>query len=190
MKYISFVFSLIVSVALAIVVSRPFGQIPPLAPLLDPYVGFWQNSYSEDQLAQDELRLENLTAPVQVHYDEHLIPHIFAENEEDLYRAQGFVTAQHRLWQMEFQTMAASGRISEIVGPMALDLDRMTRRKGLAYGAELGIKFLEESDPETLRLVEAYADGVNQYIASLSPGQIPVEYKILNGSYFQSTHLQ
>ena len=180
MKYISFIFALIVSVALAIVVSRPFGQIPPLAPLLDPYVGFWQNSFSEDQLAKEELVLANLSAPVQVLYDEHLIPHIFADNEEDLYRAQGFVTAQHRLWQMEFQTMAAAGRISEIVGPIALELDRMTRRKGLAYGAELGIKFLEERDPETLKLVEAYADGVNQYIASLSPAQIPVEYKILN----------
>ncbi|HAZ25717.1 MAG TPA: hypothetical protein DCY95_14920, partial [Algoriphagus sp.] len=56
-------------------------------------------------------------------------------NEEDLYRVQGYVTAQHRLWQMEFQTMAAAGRISEIVGPVALELDRMTRRKGLAYGA-------------------------------------------------------
>lgn len=180
MKYFSFIFALAVSIALAVAISKPYGQIPPLAPLLDPYVGFWQNSYSEDQLAQDELTLDNLSAPVNVVYDEHLIPHIFAENEEDLYRAQGYITAKHRLWQMEFQTRAAAGRISEIVGPIALELDRMTRRKGLAYGAELGMKFLEENDPETLKLVEAYADGVNQYIASLTPGQIPVEYKILN----------
>ncbi len=180
MKYISFFFILAVTIALAVVVSIPLGQIPPLAPLLDPNHGFWQNSVSEDQLAQEEIDLQNLGSPVEVIYDQNLIPHIFAQNELDLYRAQGYVTAQHRLWQMEFQTMAAAGRISEIVGPVAIELDRMTRRKGLAFGAELGLKYLQENDPETLALVEAYADGVNQYIAQLDMAQLPVEYKILN----------
>lgn len=180
MKYVSFIFVLSITLALGIFVSRPFGQIPPLAPLLDPNHGFWQNSFSEDQLAEEELALNSLSAEVQVLYDEHLIPHIFAQNDLDLYRAQGYITAKHRLWQMEFQTRAAAGRISEIVGPVALDLDRMTRRKGLAFGAELGIKYLKENDPETLALVEAYADGVNQYINQLSDAKLPVEYKILN----------
>lgn len=180
MKYIGFFIAFAITVALAIAVSMPLGPVPPLAPLLDPNHGFWQNSYSEDELAKDELELSNLTSPVTVVYDENLIPHIFAENEEDLYRAQGYVTAKHRLWQMEFQTMAASGRISEIVGPIAIELDRMTRRKGLGYGAELGLKYLQENDPEILKLAEAYADGVNQYIDQLTPGQVPVEYKILN----------
>ena len=180
MKYFSFLIALGITIFLGIIVSKPIGQIPPLAPLLDPFHGFWQNSYSEDQMAETEMSLENLSAPVEVHYDENLIPHIFAQNDLDLYRAQGFVTAKHRLWQMEFQTRAAAGRISEIVGPVALELDRMTRRKGLAYGAELGLKFLEENDPETLAFIEAYADGVNQYIESLTPGRLPVEYKILN----------
>jgi penicillin G amidase len=180
MKYLSFFLSLTITVVLALAAYRPFGQVPPLAPLLDPNHGFWQNSISEDQLAREEISLENLKAPVEVIYDENLIPHIFAQNEEDLYRAQGYVTAQHRLWQMEFQTMAAAGRISEIVGPRALELDRMTRRKGLAYGAELGLKFLQENDPQTLALVEAYADGVNQYISQLKDARLPVEYKILN----------
>ena len=128
MKYVSFFFVLSLTIALAITVSIPIGSIPPLAPLFDPNHGFWQNSKSEDALAKEELSLENLSAPVSVVYDENLIPHIFAENEADLYRAQGYVTAQHRLWQMDFQTLAASGRISEIVGPVALDLDRITRR--------------------------------------------------------------
>jgi penicillin G amidase len=180
MKYFGFIVALAITIALGIAVSKPLGPVPPLAPLLDPNHGFWQNSFSEDELANDELRLTGLSAPVTVVYDENLIPHIFAENEEDLYRAQGYVTAKHRLWQMEFQTMAAAGRISEIVGPIALELDRMTRRKGLGYGAELGQKYLEDNDPETLRLVEAYAAGVNEYIDQLSPGQVPVEYKILN----------
>lgn len=180
MKYVSFFLVLAIAVSLAVVVSLPIGQIPPLAPLLDPNHGFWQNSISEDQLAEEEIDLENLSGPVEIVYDKNLIPHIFAQNDLDLYRAQGYVTAQHRLWQMEFQTMAAAGRISEIVGPVALELDRMTRRKGLAYGAELGLKYLQEHDPETLALVEAYSDGVNQYISQLDKARLPVEYKILN----------
>lgn len=130
-------------------------------------------------MAEKELEVDNLSAEVKVIYDEDLIPHIFAQNELDLYLAQGYITAKHRLWQMEFQTMAAAGRISEIVGPVAIELDRMTRRKGLAYGAEKGLEFLSK-DPQTLALMEAYADGVNQYIDQLSNATLPVEYKILN----------
>lgn len=180
MRYVGFLIILALTVALAIAVSTPFGAIPPLAPLLDPNHGFWQNSISEDALADEELELNNLSDEVKVVYDENLIPHIFANTQADLYRAQGYITAKHRLWQMEFQTMAAAGRISEIVGPLAIDLDRMTRRKGLAYGAEKGMKFIEETDPESLKLLEAYADGVNQYIDQLSSARLPVEYKILN----------
>jgi len=180
MKYIGFLLVLGLTVGLGFLVSIPLGSIPPIAPLLDPFHGFWPNSQSENELAQEELKLTNLSSPVTVVYDQNLIPHIFAENEADLYRAQGYVTAQHRLWQMDFQTMAAAGRISEIVGPVALDLDRITRRKGLAYGAELGLKHLQENDPQTYAMAEAYADGVNQYIDQLNQAKLPVEYKILN----------
>ena len=51
-----------------------------------------------------------------IYYDSALVPHIYAANDEDLYAAQGYITAKNRLWQMEFQTHAAGGRISEIVG--------------------------------------------------------------------------
>uniref|UniRef100_UPI0025D2F7DC penicillin acylase family protein n=1 Tax=Algoriphagus sp. TaxID=1872435 RepID=UPI0025D2F7DC len=180
MKYISFLLVLGITITLAIYVSRPIGPVPPIAPLLDPNHGFWQNMYSEDDLAEEELELPGLSSPVQVVYDENLIPHIFAENKKDLYQAQGYITAKHRLWQMEFQTRAAAGRLSEIVGDVALDIDRIARRKGLGYGAELGLEFLKNNDPETLEFLESYAAGVNQYIESLSPGQTPVEYKILN----------
>ncbi len=182
MKYISFFLVLGITVTLAIYVSKPIGPVPPVAPLLDPYHGFWQNMYSEDDLAQEELKLPGLSAPVQVVYDENLIPHIFAENQKDLFQAQGYITAKHRLWQMEFQTRAAAGRLSEIVGDVALDIDRIARRKGLGYGADLGMEFLRNNDPETLAFLEAYAAGVNQFIEGLSAGQTPVEYKILNYS--------
>lgn len=180
MKYFSFLFVLGITITLAVYISKPIGPIPPIAPLLDPNHGFWQNMISEDARAEAEISLPGLSAPVQVIYDEHLIPHIFAQNSKDLYQAQGYITAKHRLWQMEFQTRAAAGRLSEIVGEIALDLDRMTRRKGLGYGAELGLEFLKSNDQETLEYIESYSKGVNQYISELSPGELPVEYKILN----------
>src|SRR5690606_14615544 len=172
MKYVGFFLSLAASVVLAIALSLPMGNVPPIIGLLDPYRGFWQNSYSEDALFRDEIRLANLSAPVEVVYDENLIPHIFAANDLDLFRVQGYVTARHRLWQMEFQTRAAAGRISEIVGSQAIEFDRMQRRKGLGFGAEAGFSFLQAEDPETLQKIAAYTEGVNQYIDQLSVAEL------------------
>jgi penicillin G amidase len=180
MKYILFLLSFSLTLGLAISLSIPFGTAPPIGYLLDPNHGFWQNCLSEDALSDEEINITGLIEPVSVVYDEQLIPHIFAQNEEDLYRVQGYVTAQHRLWQMEFQTRAAAGRLSEIVGEVALDLDRMTRRKGLAFGAERTLAYLQKEAPDTFRLMEAYASGVNQYIEQLNTARLPLEYKLLN----------
>ena len=76
--------------------------VPPLGKFLDPIHGFWQNCYADD--AQVSLDVTGLSGPVEVIYDSAHIPHIYAGNEEDLFFAQGFVTARDRLWQMEFQT--------------------------------------------------------------------------------------
>ena len=180
MRYFGFLLAFSITLALGVALSLQIGSVPPIGKLLDPHHGFWQNAYSEDQLMEEEIKLDGLKGTVKVVYDENLIPHIFAENEEDLYRVQGYVTAQHRLWQMEFQTMAASGRISEIVGPMALELDRITRRKGLPYSAEMSLVYIQNNFPDTFILLEAYSEGVNQYIQNLKDSRLPIEYKILD----------
>ncbi|WP_162340121.1 penicillin acylase family protein [Cyclobacterium salsum] len=180
MKYIGFFISLMVTLLIAVGLSINLAGLPPLASIFDPFRGFWQNMTSEDRNPMEELDLEGLMAPVQVKYDSNLVPHIFAENEADLFRVQGYVTAIHRLWQMEFQVRAAEGRLSEVVGEIALNHDREMRRKGLGFGAENKLSFLEKTDPETLSLMKAYADGVNAYIRNLSPGDLPIEYKLLD----------
>lgn len=180
MKYFSFLLVFLITCGLGYLGSISVGTAPPMGYLLDPHHGFWQNMYSEDQLAPEAIDMPGLSAPAKVLYDQQLIPHVFASNEADLYRIQGYVTAQHRLWQMEFQTIAASGRISEIVGSVALEVDRMTRRKGLGYGAELGLAYVKSEYPDMYRLLEAYAEGVNQYIEEMEDSQLPIEYKILN----------
>ncbi len=84
-----------------------------------------------------------------------------------------------RLWQLDFQTLATAGRMSEIIGEKAIEYDRFQRRIGLPLGAEKAVSALEK-DPETLASVQAFVDGVNAYIDQLPKDQFPIEYKILD----------
>lgn len=177
MKIFKFVLSLILAIGIFYALNTKFGQIPPLGKFLSPNQGVWQNEITEGE--EKAYEINGLSAPVQIHYDDHLIPHIFAQNNTDLYRAQGYVTAQNRLWQLEFQTHASAGRLSEIVGNAALEYDRGQRRKGMVYGAERALENMKK-DSEMLRYLEAYRDGINSYIESLSPADYPVEYKLLD----------
>lgn len=177
MKWFKLILSGLLCAVLAYALNTKFGQIPPLGKFLAPNQGVWQN---EDSGAGEEIiDIPGLSAPVEVFYDEALIPHVFAQNDADLYRAQGYLTAMHRLWQMEFQTHAASGRVSEFIGSDGLDFDREQRRKGMVFGAENALKSMQEI-PGLQELLEAYRDGVNSYIESLSPNDYPVEYKLLD----------
>lgn len=178
MKYAKFTLALICTAAIFYVLNTKLGSIPPIGKFLDPAHGIWQNEISES--SNDEtIIITGLKAPVSVSYDKNLIPHIFAQNDADLYRAQGYITAKNRLWQLEFQTFAAAGRLSEIVGQDALEYDRAQRRKGMVFGAENNLKTMRET-AGTIELLEAYRDGVNSYINSLDPKDYPVEYKLLD----------
>src|SRR5579859_7148511 len=128
--------SLVITAALVYAFNRSwnFGKpIPPLGKFLDPFHGFWKNA--ENKVAP-VLSLKGPGQEITIVYDSTLIPHIYASTEEDLFFAQGFVTATHRLWQMELQTHAAAGRVSEILGVNALDFDRTQRRLGMVFGAK------------------------------------------------------
>ena len=179
MKYIKFLISLAFSVSVFYFLNTKIGQLPPLGKFLDPFHGFWQNAHSETGPPPNAISLHGLSSPVTVHYDDQLIPHVFAANDTDLYRAQGYITAQHRLWQMEFQTFAAAGRLSEILGNVTLNYDRGQRRKGMVFGAEKSLKFIDE-DPQQKERMEAYTAGVNDYIKGLSYAGLPLEYKLLD----------
>lgn len=156
-----------------------FGSpIPPLGKFLNPFGGFWQNAEGKEQ-ESETLNIAGLKDEVLIQYDSLLIPHIFAKNDDDLYLAQGYITAKNRLWQMEFQTHAAAGRISEIIGKAALDYDRTQRRRGMVFAAENSIKSME-ADPIAKAMVDNYTRGINQYIESLDYEDLPLEYKLLN----------
>lgn len=126
-------------------------------------------------------RLEGLRQPAELVWDDRAVPHIFAGSYRDAIFLQGYAHAMDRLWQMDFSTRAAAGRIAEIVGPAAIDFDREKRRLGLpesARAAEANYR----NYPETYELLEAYSAGVNAYIESLSPHEWPLEFKLLQYS--------
>ena len=121
-----------------------------------------------------ELALQGLSAPVRVHRDAHGIPYIFAANTPDLIRAQGFVTAQDRLFQIEGYRAIATGRLAEVVGAAGLASDRQIRLLGLRRNAERHAQLLS---PEARDFLMWYAEGMNAYISS-HDGDHPLELKL------------
>ncbi len=177
MKLLKFLISLVLTFAIFYALNTKFGSIPPIGKFLSPSQGIWQNETNESTTGN--IQMDGLLDKVTVHYDVHLIPHLFAQNDLDLYKAQGYITAKHRLWQMEFQTYASAGRLSEIIGEKALNYDRQERRRGMGFGADNAMEKMKD-DPEVLSFLEAYRDGVNSYIKHLQPKDYPVEYKLLD----------
>jgi penicillin amidase len=179
MKFIKPFISIAITLILILALETKFGVIPPLGAFLNPSTGFWQNAESKHILTAENLKIEGLQGKVTVRYDENMIPHIFAENDHDLYYAQGFITARDRLWQMDIQTRSAAGRLAEIAGPKALEIDRYHRRMGMVYGAENSLKGVMKN-PFSKMMVTAYTEGVNNYIHQLAPKDYPIEFKLLD----------
>ncbi|MCP5097740.1 MAG: penicillin acylase family protein [Chloroflexi bacterium] len=119
-----------------------------------------------------------LNDPVNIYRDEYGIPHIYAENEHDLFFAQGYVHAQDRFWQMEFFRHTGLGRISEITGEPGLGFDRFIRTVGWNRAAERNLAYYEAETPELVEIMQAYSDGVNAYIGE-NEGQLSINYNIL-----------
>ncbi|MBM3401182.1 MAG: penicillin acylase family protein [Bacteroidetes bacterium] len=179
MKIVRALLSGLFALALIYILNTKFGDVPPLGKFLDPFNGFWTNAESKIQDTERNLTIEGLIGKVEIRFDKQMIPHIFAENDHDLYFAQGYITAKDRLWQMDFQTRFAAGRLSEVVGPKALELDRYQRRMGMSFGAENMIE-VTMKNPEVSAIMNAYSDGINAYIRSLKPADYPIEFKLLN----------
>jgi len=112
--------------------------------------------------------LPQLEGPVRVIYDDLGIPHIYASNRKDLAFAQGYVTARHRLFQFHTLRMAASGRLAELLGADSLQGDVYLRILKLRHVAEEMAARTETKHPKEFGLMQAYADGVNQWIGEVN----------------------
>ncbi|MBK1440497.1 penicillin acylase family protein [Parapedobacter sp. ISTM3] len=181
MRFIKHFWPLFAALALLYVFNRSWGMVPPLGKVFSPFEGFLQHAVAGHSRQDEEILLKGIAEEVTVYYDDNAVPHIFAQNDADLYFAQGYVIARDRLWQMEFYTLVASGRLSEVVGGAALAYDRFNRRIGMARSAATIAEKLK-ADTLANRMLEAYAAGVNAYIEQLTYRDLPVEYKLLNYS--------
>ena len=116
--------------------ARRVGPVPALGGFLDPANGVWALARGAELPARSAARIPGLTAPVEVLYDDRGVPHVFAATEEDAWRAEGYVVARDRLFQLELQTRAAAGTLSELLGARLLPADRAPRALCLRRGAD------------------------------------------------------
>jgi penicillin amidase len=120
-------------------------------------------------------KLQGVTTQVEVLRDKNGVPHLFGADIRDLARAMGYTHAQDRFFQMELSRRLGSGRLAEIFGEEAISSDRRARRMGLASAARLE---LERTAPEAREVLEAYASGVNGYLAAHAE-RLPPEFRLL-----------
>ncbi len=178
MRIIPFIISALFTSVLIIILNTSLLLPAPLGKLLSPQHGVWQNAENAHEDFTANLSFPQLAGSVNVYLDDRLVPHIFAEHENDAYFVQGYLHAKFRLWQMELQTLSAAGRASEVVGDIALNHDREFRRLGMVYAAESSLKEME-NDPITKSQCDNYTAGVNAYIESLAVSNLPLEYKLI-----------
>ncbi|MEP6926271.1 MAG: penicillin acylase family protein, partial [Ginsengibacter sp.] len=178
MRIIPFIIFGVITAALIIILNSTLLIPAPLGKLLSPQSGVWQNAEPANQNFSESLSFPQLKGKVNVYFDDRLVPHVFAEQDNDAYFVQGYLHAKFRLWQMEFQTHAAAGRVSELIGKKAIEFDRDKRRLGMVFAAENSLKEVEK-DSATLSQCDNYTAGVNAYIESLNESKLPLEYKLL-----------
>ena len=122
-----------------------------------------------------ELAVPGLREPVEVIRDAWGVPHIYAQNDDDLFFAQGYVMAQDRLWQMEMWRRWREGRLAEIFGPEALDYDRRTRL--MKFRGPFDETEWTSYHPDAHRLFTAHAAGVNAWVAQ-NRDNLPLEFQL------------
>ena len=123
--------------------------------------------------------VDGLRARVEIIRDLDDVPHIRANDEADALFGLGYVHAQERLWQMEFQRRVAQGRLSEVVGPRGLPADRLLRTIGLMRAAR---QAWPKIDGRSRALIEAYVAGINAFLADHHGGGLPVEFALMRTS--------
>lgn len=178
MRIIPFIITGVITIILIIVLNTRFGSVPPMGEFFSPQHGFWQNAEAVDRTFALDLTTASVSGDATVLLDDRLVPHVFSKEENDAYFAQGYLHAQFRLWQMDIQTRAAAGRLSEVFGRNFVNHDREQRRLGMVTAAETLLKQME-ANPITKVQCDRYTAGVNAFIENLTIAELPLEYKLL-----------
>ncbi len=179
MRIVPFLISASLTAGLVTVLNTQLILPSPLGSVLSPQHGIMNNAEPLQAEANSTLKFDGLKAEAKVYFDERLVPHVFAKNDEDAYFIQGYLHAKYRLFQMDLQTRAAEGRASEIAGSKAIKYDKEQRRLGMRFAAENSLLEMEK-DPTQKSAYDAYTRGVNSFIHQLKPADYPIEYKLIN----------
>ena len=172
------ILALLATIIVASLLAISLGPLQALGPLLSPVGGFWSAAKDDTFQSQEQLNLPGLKNKVTVIRDVYGIPHIFAQNDEDAAFAVGYLQAKERLAQMDLQRRNAAGTMAALVGPDALQDDEFMRDVGLQRAAQASLDQMKPDDPSLLAM-QAFANGVNAYIQSIEPNNLPLEYKLL-----------
>ena len=141
-------------------------------------VGAWGFFHHSLPAYEGKATIEGASAPIHIYRDSYGVPHIFAANDNDAARALGYVHASERLFQMEMQRRAGQGRVSEIVGPSMIGVDKFVRTMGFYRLAQSSFAVMS---PETKSYLQAYADGVNAWL-NTHKHSLPPEFTLLHAA--------
>ncbi|MFH9471192.1 penicillin acylase family protein [Streptomyces clavifer] len=143
------------------------------------YGAFWSVSTVRASYPQTtgSIELKGLTGNVDVKRDSYGIPQIYADSDSDLFRAQGFVQAQDRFWEMDVRRHMTSGRLSEMFGSGQVETDAFLRTLGWRKVAQK--EYDTKLDEDTKKNLQSYAEGVNAYLEGKDGKDISVEYAAL-----------
>jgi penicillin amidase len=133
--------------------------------------GAWLYLQQSLPMLDGQVSAKGVGASVEVVRDREGVPHIFAKSARDGWFAMGYVHAQDRLWQMEFQRRVAQGRLSEFLGERAFETDKLFRTLGIA---RMAARIVERMDADTRANLEAYSAGVNAFMAG--DPVLPIEF--------------
>jgi penicillin amidase len=187
MRYIKILACVVIPAIVIYFLDTGMGSLPPLGKLMDPVHGFMANAETKTAFESNTVDIADPSVKGTIVLDDRLVPHVFAEDEHSLYYLQGYITAKYRLWQMDIQTRAAAGRLSELFGPKFIEYDLEQRRKGMIFGAENALATIK-NNPKLEACIQAYTDGVNAFMrindsngnVGLDYAAYPIEFKLLN----------
>ena len=173
-------FALHLTVAIGLLWGLHYGPsgIAPLGNLIDPARGLYHNARIAEHDSREVKVVSALIDGVTIERDERGVPHIFATSDRDVIVALGYVTAQDRLFQMDFVSRVAAGRMSEVFGPSSIEADKYLRSTGMNWAAKQITQAHAQERGLDYDLMAWFSEGVNAYINSLSDAERPFEFKL------------
>jgi len=184
-KIINFSLSFVGPIALVIILTMPIGPLAGGLGIIQPWGGIFDVGRGIQYPNTQTIVIPGMIDGADVIIDDWGIPHIYGDTVEDVFAALGYMHARDRLFQMVMQTYLAAGRISEVVGDIAVETDKYQRTIGLTKSAEEAYQWYldnaatNEDVNYSLRAINAHVDGINAFINSMTSETTPIEFKIL-----------